>query len=262
MCAPDVAMAATAQFTVQQVLEAGRRAEAEGRRDYAIQFYRHVIAHHNATPEAAEAYGAMRRLDAHEHEKTATVPLGQQRPTGQAPHTHVNGTGQPAHAQTLGYRPQLASPGPVALQAAHGRGEPHAPPTRPTQQRAGNDPSRAVPSAKNSNQDQAPDGDTTVPATKVAAEYRLGRWIAKLFGLAGGAGAIAGVVALGANLVVWQVKSPGPVVVGLASSPLLAASLILAASVLILFSQLARAMFDMAQSARPRTTPTTSEDAN
>jgi hypothetical protein len=55
-------MSATATFTPQQVLDAGRRAETEGRRDYAIQFYRHLTDHWGETVEASAAREGLTRL--------------------------------------------------------------------------------------------------------------------------------------------------------------------------------------------------------
>ena len=53
---------ASPQVTAAQVLDAGRRAEADGRLDYAIQFYRHLTDHHAGAPEAEEAREALSRL--------------------------------------------------------------------------------------------------------------------------------------------------------------------------------------------------------
>jgi len=50
------------EFTADQVLQAGRRAEAEGRFDYALQFYRHLATHHGHAREAEEARRALGRL--------------------------------------------------------------------------------------------------------------------------------------------------------------------------------------------------------
>lgn len=55
-------MSATATFTPQQVLDAGRRAETDGRRDYAIQFYRHLTDHWSETAEASAARDGLARL--------------------------------------------------------------------------------------------------------------------------------------------------------------------------------------------------------
>ena len=51
-----------AQFSPGQILEAGRRAENDGRVGYAIQFYRHLTDHHGWSPEAAVAKEALARL--------------------------------------------------------------------------------------------------------------------------------------------------------------------------------------------------------
>lgn len=53
---------ASPQVTAAQVLDAGRRAEADGRLDYAVQFYRHLTDHHSGAPEAAAARDALSRL--------------------------------------------------------------------------------------------------------------------------------------------------------------------------------------------------------
>ncbi len=50
------------QFTPVQVLQAARRAEAEGKMDYALQFYRHLVEQHGTTPEAQEARVGMFRI--------------------------------------------------------------------------------------------------------------------------------------------------------------------------------------------------------
>ena len=50
------------QFTPVQILEAGQRAMAEGRAEYAAQFFQHLIEHYADTAEAASARDAMVRL--------------------------------------------------------------------------------------------------------------------------------------------------------------------------------------------------------
>jgi hypothetical protein len=77
-----------AQFSPGQILEAGRRAENDGRVGYAIQFYRHLTDHHGWSPEAAIA-------------KEALTRLSNFRPTGEAT------SGGPANGQPM---PQHAPP--------------------------------------------------------------------------------------------------------------------------------------------------------
>lgn len=55
---------ATAHYSAAQILEAGRRAESEGRLEYAVQFYRHLTDFHAAAPEAATAREALARISA------------------------------------------------------------------------------------------------------------------------------------------------------------------------------------------------------
>ena len=55
------------QFTPSQVLEAGRRAESEGRGEYALQFYRHLVENYPGSGEASAAMSALTRLGVNPH---------------------------------------------------------------------------------------------------------------------------------------------------------------------------------------------------
>jgi len=57
-----MAQASSVQFTPVQVLQAARRAEAEGKMEYALQFYRHLVEHHVSTSEAHEAREGLLRI--------------------------------------------------------------------------------------------------------------------------------------------------------------------------------------------------------
>jgi len=57
-----VQTSSSVQFTPAQVLQAARRAEAEGKMDYALQFYRHLVEQHGGTPEAQEAREGLFRI--------------------------------------------------------------------------------------------------------------------------------------------------------------------------------------------------------
>jgi hypothetical protein len=50
------------QYTPVQVLQAARRAEAEGKMDYALQFYRHLVEHHGTSAESQEAREGLFRI--------------------------------------------------------------------------------------------------------------------------------------------------------------------------------------------------------
>ena len=87
------------QFTPAQVLEAGRRAEAEGRLDFARQFYQHLIAtlsRHPRGDAAAQAAGA--RLP---HTANALTGIGaanpSQRATFERAASRLRGTASPGN---------------------------------------------------------------------------------------------------------------------------------------------------------------------
>jgi len=71
-------MHASPQVTAAQVLDAGRRAEADGRVDYAVQFYRHLADNHASEPEGQIAREALSRLKRFS-EKNAPGTNGQKR---------------------------------------------------------------------------------------------------------------------------------------------------------------------------------------
>ena len=52
------------QFTPRQLLDAGRRAEVEGKLDHAIQLYRHLTDRYAYTTEATEARNGLGRIGA------------------------------------------------------------------------------------------------------------------------------------------------------------------------------------------------------
>ena len=60
-------MVGSPQFTPKQLLDAGRRAEAEGRLDLAHQFYGHLSDHYGHTPEASEGRNGLARIGTGSH---------------------------------------------------------------------------------------------------------------------------------------------------------------------------------------------------
>jgi hypothetical protein len=103
---------ASVQYTPVQVLQAARRAEAEGKMDYALQFYRHIVEHHGTAAEAQEAREGLFRIAewrwgeariARRQEAATGYAGGQQRmPAQGAPNA------QPAYAPEPGYTPEPA----------------------------------------------------------------------------------------------------------------------------------------------------------
>ena len=100
------------QFTPIQVLHAARRAEAEGKMDYALQFYRHLVEQHGSTPEAQEAREGLFRI-AEWRWGEARVARGRDTASPQ--------TAQP-HAEPPSIAPPLAGTNPLAGNALAGSG--------------------------------------------------------------------------------------------------------------------------------------------
>lgn len=72
---------ASPQFTPRQLLDAARRAEAEGKLDLAHQFYAHLSHHYGHTAEAAEGRQALAHLGAAEHYPQVWRANGEVAPT-------------------------------------------------------------------------------------------------------------------------------------------------------------------------------------
>lgn len=83
-------MLQAAPFTPQQLLDAGRRAEAEGKLDFAAQFYRHLTDHYAYTSEAAEARSGLGRIGAVQQQVWHSPANGAA--------THANGAAPPAYS--------------------------------------------------------------------------------------------------------------------------------------------------------------------
>lgn len=97
------------QFTPEQILEAGRRAEAQGQLDYAIQFYRHLTDHHANAPQTQAAREALARLG----QGRAPAPADGRAPAkaqlAASVRPYRNGASQPLGAATTPEGPTLGS---------------------------------------------------------------------------------------------------------------------------------------------------------
>lgn len=100
----------SAQFTPVQVLQAARRAEAEGKMDYALQFYRHLVEHHGTTSESQEAREGLFRIAEWRWGEGRNANR-QQSPSGQNGHqTHTaSQAGPAAYAPGAAYAPPARS---------------------------------------------------------------------------------------------------------------------------------------------------------
>jgi hypothetical protein len=215
------------QFTPAQILEAGRRAESEGRVEYAIQFYRHLTDHLARTLEAAAAREALIRLGA--PIQPGSGPGGQSPMPNGANGNYRNGA---AGMNGLGSHGQNGAGQLVPLPAS-------APGARP--------PGAAV----------APEaaGRRKFALPRTRRRYRTGRFVARTFTVIGFIEAAIGVVLIG--LAALSLADAGAAVVPtiIAVQPPLIVitagiSIVVVGLLLVLGGQLARAMFDQASATR------------
>lgn len=113
----------TPPYTPAQVLEAGRRAEAAGRPDFAIQFYRHLTDHHAGSAEGKEASESLGRLTgAGKGSVTNSLPPIEPKPADGVADAQLTPDGGAPRQSTalarLSYRPEPVPPPPGAVQPA------------------------------------------------------------------------------------------------------------------------------------------------
>ncbi len=223
------------QFTPAQVLAAGRRAEAEGKPDLAEHFYRHVVEHYGATPDAAVARDGLIRLG----EKRAAHPLSA---------AVASSPEQTAQEQTAPDKTNAAHTGPP-LAAGNGKLDPArlggvARGSAASGDEAASDPAPALP--------DFPLPLDRSPPRKVARprrRYRLGRLMTRLVGLAGWLMLIAGLalvpLAWTSKTEPWLPLPASPA--DLTITVKWAAVQAFGGLVLVLLALVARAVFDMAE---------------
>jgi hypothetical protein len=96
------------QFTPRQLLDAGRRAEADGKLDQANQLYRHLADHYAYTAEAAEARNGLGRIGIDAGRQlwagngAAPTPVWPDPVAGSSPYTsHTDARGQAVEVERL-----------------------------------------------------------------------------------------------------------------------------------------------------------------
>lgn len=236
----------TPQFTPAQVLEAGRRAEAEGKLDYAVQFYRHLATHYPSTSEAQAAREGLQRLAAHHPAAGAAL-------SGLAARGSDQATTQPANPR----------PAPASVNGSSDSPQP------PPQHHLG-PPPQAQPPAGLPPRPAAPPPQLGIPQRPLATDhqpmqrgpraseielpgdrYRAGRWLARLFTAVGLLVTMLGLVILliavtGGLMpkIVSALGGPGMMAYafGLYGGP----SLLVIGLVLMLVGQVSRAVLDNA----------------
>jgi hypothetical protein len=217
------------QYSAAQILEAARRAQAEGRIEHAVQFYRHLTGHMGHTAEAALAEQALMRIE------LPSVPAPTMNPAA------VNGHyGHGQHSAPTGPPAYVSHTGPPAVVVSRSQAVTRAPAPQ------------SVPAA-------LPDHESAAQRRfllpKSRRRYRTGRIIARTITFLGfmmmGSG--TGIVAV-AGLTIAGVAIPSIPAVLASQSPVLAgaigAILLFFGAMLVLGGQLGRAIFDHASAAR------------
>lgn len=188
----------TPQFTPAQVLEAGRRAEAEGKLDYAVQFFRHLATHYPSTSEAQAAREGLQRLAAHHPAAGAAL-------SGLAARGSDAGSTQPANPRPGGVNGSSDAPVPPPFSAVAGQGQsspPQPPPLQPAPPpgaRPAGPPSQLGAPHRPIGADHhlaPPRGPRPLDIELPGDRYRSGRLLSRLFSLVGLLVTLLGVVVL------------------------------------------------------------------
>ncbi len=225
-------------YSPRQLLESGRRAEAEGKIDIAGHRYRHVADGFPNTPEGAEAYAGLVRLGYAAPEPQQQYGNGHAGPTMQggwgpnapglpAPNGHPHEAHGYHAAPAAGY---AAAPPPAAQPAYNGYMQ------TPVQTVAAN-------FAPNARQQPARREARSRPVTQPS--YRLARLIAAVVFSAGWALVAAGILSPVPALLGLLGATPGPIAVAVAAAALTGGGLLT-----ILGGQAAIAVFDQADAMR------------
>ena len=230
-----------AQFSPAQILEAGRRAENDGRVGYAIQFYRHLTDHHNWSPEAAVAKEALTRL--------ANFRPPSDPPTG----------GGPAQHAPIAQQQAWPAPGPAPGQTpgpAPGNGHGAPDPGMANGARPAAQPQAAARASGASGHgvhvgpadDVSEYGPLRLPAP--ARRYRIGSVVAwLLFGI--GLAMMAGGLALtGLQLVGFKAAGTLGAMLGVTGGLAGALAIFTAGVMQVFTAQIGRALFDNANATR------------
>lgn len=221
-------MQPAAQFTPEQLIVAGRRAESQGQVAYALQFYRYLAEKYPNTAEAFEARDALFRLHGAEPQQQ---PAAAGQPQPQLQTNRPQGSVRTRPATPGEQSPPPARPQAELSVAANDR---HAPAERPARQTA---------------------AQKAHPAAEASPGYRTGRFVAAILSTFGWLLLLLAVAGAGGLVFLTTVKSAPRAMQELASANLIiaAAGLVgaLFAGLMAVFAgQVARATFDNADLTR------------
>jgi hypothetical protein len=216
-------MQTTAPYSPDQLLDAGRRAEAQGQIGYALQFYRYLAEQHAQTAEGLEAREALVRLS------TPAATGAPRQAAGGAPPS-----GPPQARPPVGDLRAVRPEPPAGVQ-------PEARPRR--------SPTAATPAALR--QGEVDEAAVVLPATT----YRIGRFVAGLLNTVGWLLLIAAILAVPTIVAGLTVRSlPRGLRDVITGNSLMLGGLTFGALLIGLFAifaaQVARATFDTAEAVR------------
>jgi hypothetical protein len=250
----DQVVVAAANFSAQQILEAGRRAEADGNRDHAVRFYKHLTIHFAGTFEAADAVAALHRLEDAGPRYAFAPPAPAAGSERTSPHLSVSGVlpgaGRPAFATPLLGPP--VSPGPLTLDGDMRLRVPASapraaqPPERGPErgpERAADRPAGETTARPRKRKQKAQELQENELAAPALPRYRVGRFLAGFLTIAGGLGAVFALGALIAGSLLPAARTANTLASAVLASPAMAGGLTLAALVVLLVGQMARAVF-------------------
>ncbi len=237
-CASDQGVVGTANFSALQILEAGRRAEADGNRDHAVRFYKHLTVHFAGTFEAADAVTALHRLEDGGPRYAFGAPAHMAVPERTGPPFGVSSAGGPVFATPLLGPP--VSPGPITFDGDR-RLQSSVAPLRPAQPAAR--PADETPARSRKRKPKAQDLQDEAVETPRLSRYRVGRFLAGALTLTGGFGAVFGLGALIAGNVLPAARTANTFASAFLASPAIAGGFTLAALAVLLVGQMARAVF-------------------
>jgi hypothetical protein len=225
------------------VLEAGRRAEGEGKLDYAVQFYRHLATYYPTAPEAAAAREGLARL-APKHAGAAEAIAALGVAAGPAPVAAPLAPAPSPPAPPPQPRPVAPAPTTYANGADHGAM--HARPSGAGRPSYGVGPGRETGHAAHVVASAMPE-----PIDR----YRAGRWLSRIFTAVGTLAMIGGLCAV----LLWVLAALAPKAVGYLGTNLMlismvghlvGPSLIVTGIVLVHWGQIGRAVLDTANASQ------------
>lgn len=223
-------MAQTGQtFTAAEVLRAGLQAEAEGRLDYAVQFFRHLTDHHAHSAEAGEARAGLQRIAGRRASELQQQPESWQYAPGlKQQRAGAQPDPRPQVPQGARAAPRQEGSKPAATGVAVVQRQQHVAAAHP--------PAGTVGVA----------ASEPMPLPPVERRYLVGRIVSGLMQVVGGLTAVLGIGLLG-----FAVVAGGTVPMPIFGTVAIAGpTLFVLGLVLVFWGQVARAIFDAANATR------------